>query len=146
MVITNAPEFFKEFSVVIATGLDESTSLALSKLLWEDNIPLILVRSIGFISSFRIVMPELTRIFACLGLIVVVETHPEDVVDLRFDCPWPELQRLATTLNLPEMDDFEHGHVPYILILLKFLEKWKETVSLPSTFLMPAWFPPINEG
>ena len=59
---------------------------------------------------------------------VVVETHPEDVVDLRLDCPWPELSRLASTLNLEEMDDFEHGNVPYILILLKFLQQWQLTV------------------
>ena len=59
---------------------------------------------------------------------VVVETHPEDAVDLRLDAPWPELQKLASTLNLEEMDSFEHGHVPYILILLKLLEQWKETV------------------
>jgi len=61
---------------------------------------------------------------------VVVETHPEDVVDLRLDVPWPELARLGETLNLEEMDDFEHGHVPYILILLKFLQEWKKTVHL----------------
>jgi NEDD8-activating enzyme E1 regulatory subunit len=62
---------------------------------------------------------------------VVVETHPEDVVDLRLDCPWPELAKLASTVNLSEMDDFEHGHVPYIFILLKFLEQWKTTVRTP---------------
>jgi NEDD8-activating enzyme E1 regulatory subunit len=62
-----------------------------------------------------------------------VETHPEDVVDLRLDNPWPELAQLADTLEFDEMDDFEHGHVPYILILLKLLETWKRTVSpLPS--------------
>lgn len=64
---------------------------------------------------------------------IVVETHPEDVVDLRLDNPWPELAQLADTLEFDEMDDFEHGHVPYILILLKLLETWKRTVSpLPS--------------
>lgn len=62
---------------------------------------------------------------------VVVETHPEDMVDLRLDCPWPELAKLASSLDLSEMDDFEHGHVPYILILLKFLEQWNTTVSTP---------------
>jgi len=64
-------------------------------------------------------------------LIVVVETHPEDVVDLRLDCPWPELSELASSLNLEEMDDMEHGHVPYILILLKFLEQWNAMVVHP---------------
>jgi amyloid beta precursor protein binding protein 1 len=57
-----------------------------------------------------------------------VETHPEDVVDLRLTAPWPELVHLANSLNLAEMDDFEHGHVPYILILLKVLNQWKQIV------------------
>ena len=73
---------------------------------------------------------------------VVVETHPEDVIDLRLDSPWPELQKLAWTLNFEDMDDFEHGHVPYILILLKILEQWKELVispmSLSHTYKSPS--------
>ena len=134
-MILQSPEFFWQFTIVIATGLDESCSLALSKALWQLNIPLILVRSVGFLGSFRIVMREITRasLFTGLFVMVVVETHPEDVVDLRLDCPWPELAKLASTLNLREMDDFEHGHVPYILILLKFLEQWNTTVMTPSS-------------
>jgi hypothetical protein len=75
---------------------------------------------------------------------VVVETHPEDVVDLRLDSPWPELAKLASTINLDEMDDFEHAHVPYILILLNFLDQWKQLVS---PFLQDniARLPPSNE-
>ena len=71
-----------------------------------------------------------------------METHPEDVVDLRLDAPWPELSRLASTLDLDEMDDFEHGHVPYILILLKFLDQWKQTVASSRNVLMKHVSPP----
>lgn len=78
-----------------------------------------------------------------MSLMVVVETHPEDVVDLRLDAPWPELQNLASTLNFEEMDSFEHGHVPYVLILLKFLEQWKETVILLPGFSFPSSLPSI---
>jgi NEDD8-activating enzyme E1 regulatory subunit len=129
-MIARNPEFFQQFTMVIATSLNTSSSQLLSKTLWQFNIPLILVRSVGFIGSFRIVMRELTRIFQCnvFRLTLVVETHPEDVVDLRLDCPWPELANLASTLNFSEMDDFEHGHIPYILILLKSLEQWNATV------------------
>ena len=55
-----SPSSFTKFSIVIATDLDEPTSLALSKILHDLNIPLILVRSIGFIGSFRIIVPEHT--------------------------------------------------------------------------------------
>jgi NEDD8-activating enzyme E1 regulatory subunit len=59
---------------------------------------------------------------------IVVETHPEDVVDLRLNEPWPELRRIVESLNFEDMDDMEHGHIPYVLILLKFLEIWKQKV------------------
>jgi len=62
-MIAQNPDFFQQFTMVIATGLSESSSLALSNALWKNNIPLILVRSVGFIGSFRIVARELTRIF-----------------------------------------------------------------------------------
>ena len=31
------------------------------------------------------------------------------------------------TANLNEIADHEHGHIPYVLLLLYFLERWKET-------------------
>jgi amyloid beta precursor protein binding protein 1 len=61
-VISESPEFFRQYSIVIATQLSEKAMLGLSKILWEHNIPLILVKSIGFIGSFRIVIPEITSI------------------------------------------------------------------------------------
>lgn len=60
-MILQSPEFFWQFTMVIATGLDEACSLALSKAVWQLNIPLILVRSVGFLGSFRIVMREIAR-------------------------------------------------------------------------------------
>jgi len=62
-MVAQNPDFFQQFTMVIATGLSESSTLALSNALWQSNIPLILVRSVGFIGSFRIVTRELTRIF-----------------------------------------------------------------------------------
>lgn len=59
---------------------------------------------------------------------IVVDTHPEDVLDLRLDCPWPELSHLASTFDYSQMDAFEHGHVPYIIILLRTLEQWRQMV------------------
>ena len=64
-VISQNPEFFRQYSIVIATQLSEKAMLDLSKILWEHNIPLILVKSIGFIGSFRIVIPEITSISLC---------------------------------------------------------------------------------
>jgi hypothetical protein len=56
----NNPEFFHQFSIVIATGLNEQVALSLSKILWEAGIHFILVDQVGFMSAFRIVTPEIT--------------------------------------------------------------------------------------
>ena len=60
----------------------------------------------------------------------IVETHPdpESTQDLRLLNPWPELVTAAANLdNLDTLDDHQHGHVPYILLLLHFLEQWKQS-------------------
>lgn len=59
-----------------------------------------------------------------------METHPdpETTQDLRLLNPWPELVGAAAALGeLETMDDHQHGHVPYILLLLRFIEEWKQS-------------------
>lgn len=63
----------------------------------------------------------------------IVETHPDSLADLRLFNPWEELTALAVekTKGLDKraseggMDNYEHGHVPYVLLLLKYLDDWK---------------------
>lgn len=92
------------------------------------NIPLIYVHSIGFYGAFSLQLPTLYPI---------IETHPpsDSIQDLRLTNPWPELaleaKKLATGEGglgkpLDELDDYEHGHVPWLLLLLHYLEVWKE--------------------
>lgn len=84
---------------------------------------MLLVHSVGFITSFRLAMPT-----HC-----IVETHPDSLIDLRLLSPWPELSAYTAeksrNLDLPEseggMTDHQHGHVPYVVLLLKYLEDWK---------------------
>ncbi len=68
--------------------------------------------------------------------LIVIETHPEHIIDLRLDKPFPELLDFAKSLNFEEMDSMTFGHVPYSLILLKSLLNWKENHNdvLPSTY------------
>jgi NEDD8-activating enzyme E1 regulatory subunit len=57
-----------------------------------------------------------------------VETHPENIVDLRLDTPFPALEQYAKTFNFDALDSMDHAHVPYVVILLKYLEQWKQDV------------------
>jgi NEDD8-activating enzyme E1 regulatory subunit len=94
------------------------------------SIALIHVQSAGFYSCFSVQLPSTYPI---------IDTHPDpdSTQDLRLLSPWPELLAEAKALgDLDELEDHDHGHVPYILILLYYLEKWKEENEgrTPGTF------------
>ncbi|KAK6819752.1 hypothetical protein PG987_016235 [Apiospora arundinis] len=88
----------------------------------QHQTPLIAIHSAGFYSYFNIQLP---------GTFPIVDTHPEAerTVDLRLTRPWPELTQFAEemTKDMDQLDDHEHGHLPYVVLLLHYLEKWKET-------------------
>jgi len=92
----------------------------------EHKIPVIAIHSAGFYSYFRINLP---------GNFPIVDTHPDSTAttDLRLLSPWPELSVFAADLtkNIESLPDREHGHVPYVVLLLHYLEKWKELHGSP---------------
>lgn len=83
--------------------------------------PLVAIHSAGLYSYFKISLP---------GAFPIVDTHPDEsaTTDLRLLSPWPELREFARemTKDIETMNNHEHGHVPYVVILLHYLEKWKE--------------------
>jgi len=89
------------------------------------------IHSAGFYSYFQINLP---------GAFPIVDTHPDETAttDLRLLAPWPELVGFAKDLtrDIDNLSDFEHGHLPYVVILLHYLEKWKADHggSCPSTY------------
>jgi NEDD8-activating enzyme E1 regulatory subunit len=90
----------------------------------QQQIPVVSIHSAGFYSYFK------TNLF---GAFPVVETHPseESMSDLRLLSPWPELAAFGheMTTDIDDLDDHEHGHLPWIVILLHFLEQWRRTHS-----------------
>lgn len=82
-ILSNNPEFFNSFKVVIASSLKENTLRTLSRLLWSQNIPFVYCRSIGFIASARFQYKEH----------FVIETHPDNTQsDLRLEQPFDALE------------------------------------------------------
>ena len=59
----------------------------------------------------------------------IIDTHPDpaSTQDLRLLNPWPELTEFVhtKTTDIDKLNDHEHGHIPYLLLLLHYLEKWK---------------------
>jgi len=119
-ILSDRPDFFtNSFDLVIASNdVSEATLMTLSKLLWDHDVPLMVVRSHGLLGYIRIQTPEHT----------VVESHPDNVLsDLRLDRPFPALRDYMEAVDLDSMDKGQHSHTPYVVLLYKFLQKWKET-------------------
>ncbi|KAJ7311967.1 hypothetical protein JRQ81_006291 [Phrynocephalus forsythii] len=114
-LLDNDPSFFCRFNVVIATQLPESTLLRLAEVLWNYNIPLLVCRTYGLIGYMRIVIKEHP----------VIESHPDNALDdLRLDNPFLELKEHIQSYDLDNMEKKEHSHIPWIVIVAKYLEKW----------------------
>lgn len=123
--------------MIIVSGPIKRSSLdAINEAASQRGIPVIYTRSVGFYSTFSLQLP---------AEFPIVETHPdpEAAEDLRVTNPWPELKEAAQRIsNLDSMDDHDHGHVPYVLLLLHFLEKWKaeHDGKIPETYKEKAAF------
>ncbi|KAI0506130.1 hypothetical protein F5B22DRAFT_479533 [Xylaria bambusicola] len=88
----------------------------------QNQIPVVCIHSTGFYSYFR---------FSLHGTFPIVDTHPEvdKTTDLRLLQPWPELSAFAEQMveEIDTLDDHEHGHLPYVVVLLHFLERWRQS-------------------
>jgi NEDD8-activating enzyme E1 regulatory subunit len=87
----------------------------------QHRTPTVAVHSAGFYSYFTVQLP---------GAFPIVETHPDDTAtaDLRLLSPWPELEEYAKSMtkDIEKLDNHEHGHLPLVVILLHYLEAWKQ--------------------
>ncbi|MCJ1311832.1 hypothetical protein MMC25_005505 [Agyrium rufum] len=99
---------------------DSSSPTDLASVTKDLGIPIFFVYSIGFYSMFTLQLPS---------RFPIVDTHPDptSLQDLRLLNPWPELVDFTRvkTADLSNLSDHEHGHIPYLLLLLHHLEDWK---------------------
>ncbi|XP_072136080.1 NEDD8-activating enzyme E1 regulatory subunit isoform X2 [Mobula birostris] len=126
-LLENDPTFFHGFSIVIATQLPESSLLHLSNVLWAADVPLLVCRTYGLVGYMRLAVKEHP----------VVESHPDNALeDLRLDKPFPQLKRHVQEYDLDNMDKKDHSHTPWIILVAKYLEKWRQEHNnqLPKTY------------
>ncbi|KAJ8303493.1 hypothetical protein KUTeg_019889 [Tegillarca granosa] len=117
-MVQSNPDFFRSFSLVIATNICERTLLQLGENLWNMNIPLLICRCYGFIGYMRLAVKEHT----------VIESHPDSVLeDLRLDRPFTALVEYCDSLDLETMSKKDHSHTPWLVIIYKYLQEWKKT-------------------
>ena len=126
-ILLSTPEFFSRFSVVIATELPEEKLLHLSQVLWKSSTPLLIACAYGLMGYIRIAAQEHA----------IIESHPDNYhEDLRLDRPFQALQAHVDKIDLDLLDNVQHGNVPFLVILLKYLEQWKTSHngSIPKTY------------
>lgn len=103
--------------LVIACELTNTYAARLSELCKSKNIPLILLREYGMIGYMRVYKHE--------SCIVEPKIIKKNVKDLRIESPWPELQDYVNSFDLPSLTEIEHIHVPFAIILIQAIQKWR---------------------
>ncbi|KAG8931742.1 hypothetical protein FRC02_002294 [Tulasnella sp. 418] len=120
-VLQEDPTYLISFSLIIAHNLPQAKLEKVSSILWDAQSqgqvspPLIVVRTAGFLSDFSIQFKEHP----------IITSHSETTPSLRIDKPFPSLLAHAFSLNFENMDVTDHGHVPFVVILVKVLQEWK---------------------
>ncbi|KAJ9128204.1 hypothetical protein QFC24_000496 [Naganishia onofrii] len=122
-LLKDEPEFFTSFTMILSVNSAPEFELALSDLIWSasDNesmtpdISLITVRNSGFVGKMRVQYRQ-----HC-----IVDTHPDSTHTLRLDQPFQELKDFALGLDMESMDSMEHSHIPYVILLVRALERFK---------------------
>ena len=108
--------------MIILTGPTRQDEVVkrVSKYASEHSIPFVYIHSVGFYSHFSVQLP---------AEFPIVDTHPDpaSTQDLRLLNPWPELTAFMhkKTDDLETLSDHDHGHIPYSLLLLHYLDKWR---------------------
>ena len=118
----NRKDILDQYSLILLIGpiTPLSTLCKISDYASRRSIPFFYIHSVGFYSHFSVQLP---------AQFPVVDTHPDpdSTQDLRLLNAWPELLDFVhlKTNNLDSLDDHEHGHVPYLLLLLHYLKLWR---------------------
>jgi NEDD8-activating enzyme E1 regulatory subunit len=95
---------------------DQSQLLRIARILYDLAIPLVIVRSCGFIGYIRLVVREHN----------VVESKQDNAPDdLRVSEPFPALLAHSLASPLALMDSKQHSHFPWICVLIQFAAEWR---------------------
>ncbi|CBZ53580.1 GF23890, related [Neospora caninum Liverpool] len=83
------------------------------------RVPLITVTSVGLLGLVRV----------CAGECCLVERkgQSEGSVDLRLFDSFPELYEFAMEYELDRLDDLAHAQVPFVVILIQALDRYRRT-------------------
>jgi hypothetical protein len=112
--------FFDRFTlVVVAENLMDNDMIALDSICVALDIPLVSVLSYGFFGFLRLQG----------GLHTVIESHPENVFDFRFNEPWEALNTYVNQFDFARMDAMASSHTPFVVHIIVAINQWKAAVD-----------------
>lgn len=119
--LQSAPDVLDSFSfIILSLPAPPGIQAAVSAHAAAARKPAFFIHSTGLYASLSIQLPDPFS---------VSDAHPDpaSTSDLRLLEPWPELEALAAreTSTLDTLSDEDHGHVPYVLLLLHYLSEWR---------------------
>ncbi|CAH0476970.1 unnamed protein product [Peronospora belbahrii] len=127
-ILEEEPQYLDQFDLVLATQLDELVTVELAQVCLMKKLPLVIISSYGFIGSLRLQVPQHAIIDAKLD-------PPRH--ELRLSKPFVTLDTFAQSFELQSMSTIDHAHVPFVILLLQAIKKWKENHDgqAPRTFV-----------
>ena len=114
---------FKSFTVLVATNLLSEENDKLYSIAKKYNLRLVIVKNNGLMNYIRIY----ENYHGNMNLRLL----DNPVADYRLSCPWKELVDFANSFDLEKMDIIDHKNVPYFIILIKALVKYRENKKNP---------------
>jgi amyloid beta precursor protein binding protein 1 len=110
-------EALKNYVMVISTEQREKEMQWLSKLCYDDRIPILFVRTYGFLGWMRLQAYE----------VPIMDPHIENaLIDLQLACPFQELRAYVDSFHWDKMDPTEQATIPYIVMLIQCLDQWRK--------------------
>jgi amyloid beta precursor protein binding protein 1 len=108
--------------ILVVSPIDPDILTIISEHAKSTHKPIFYIHCVGFYAHFSIYLPP---------TFPIVDTHPDptSTTDLRLVKPWTALGDFAAekSSGLDEMSGHDHGHVPYLVLLLHYLEEWKKS-------------------
>ena len=125
----NTPNLILGYDILISSNLSDEQNLVLSKQAELNNQRLIIANCYGLLGKIRL--------FEHFHSNIQLKLTDRPIYDLRIVSPWPELKECFDSFDFQALskDEMSHKHVPFVVILHKVSEVYKEKYGkLPSTF------------
>lgn len=125
----NYVHLFESYTNLLVVAADlEPSLLDMVARCCQTRVPLIVVQSYGLMGLVRLQTHQPLFLF---------DSKPTSTTpDLRLVTPIPAFVNYCNSIDMESMEDHDHSHVPYPVILYKLQQHWKETHhgELPTTF------------